>query len=183
MMSTRKRNANRENARASTGPRTAQGKMRSANNARRHGLNTPSSSDPMLSGAIEELTQQIAGQTANANRRELARQIAEAQIDVLLARRARHDILASELARDRYQPLRGLMKRIKGRGRVADFVMRGQPIPERLLIYIAPPPEGAQKFASILCDLIIQHSAFERYERRALSRRKAAIRAFDAECW
>jgi hypothetical protein len=40
-------------------------------------------------------------------------------------------------------------------------------------------PEGAEKFAYILSDLRLQLIAMDRYERRALSRRKFAIRAFD----
>ena len=41
-------------------------------------------------------------------------------------------------------------------------------------------PEGAEKFAFIISDLASKLSAMDRYERRALSRRKFAIRAFDA---
>jgi hypothetical protein len=39
---------------------------------------------------------------------------------------------------------------------------------------------GPQKFASILADMTGQLAAMDRYERRALSRRKFAIRAFNA---
>lgn len=41
-------------------------------------------------------------------------------------------------------------------------------------------PQGAEKFAYILSDLAPKLVAIDRYERRALSRRKFAIRDFDA---
>src|SRR5258708_39341604 len=57
--SERKSAANRRNARASTGPRTAAGKARVARNARRHGLNVPIAADPALSREVEALAQAI----------------------------------------------------------------------------------------------------------------------------
>jgi hypothetical protein len=46
--------------------------------------------------------------------------------------------------------------------------------------YVQSKPEGPQKFATILSDMTRRLAAMDRYERRALSRRKFAIRAFDA---
>jgi hypothetical protein len=45
-MTSAKAKANRTNARASTGPKTTQGKIRAAQNARRHGLSRPILADP-----------------------------------------------------------------------------------------------------------------------------------------
>src|SRR5258708_36082051 len=57
--SERKSAANRRNARASTGPKTAAGKARVARNARRHGLNVPIAADPALEREVEVLAPAI----------------------------------------------------------------------------------------------------------------------------
>ena len=44
---------------------------------------------------------------------------------------------------------------------------------------MAEPPTGPEKLATILSYLAYELQAFDRYERRSLSRRKFAIRAFD----
>jgi hypothetical protein len=60
MTSERKIQANRPNAGASTGAKTADGKHRSARNALRHALSLSLHSDPQLSEAAETLAGQIA---------------------------------------------------------------------------------------------------------------------------
>jgi hypothetical protein len=53
--------ANRANARRSTGPKTAAGRVKAAQNARRHGLRIPVLSNPTLSDEVEMMAQKIAG--------------------------------------------------------------------------------------------------------------------------
>jgi hypothetical protein len=62
MTSQRQLKANRANARTSTGPRTRQGKLRSAQNARQHGLSVSVLTDPLLSKDAENLAREIAGE-------------------------------------------------------------------------------------------------------------------------
>ena len=82
MTSDRKIKANRANARGSTGPKTARGRARAARNAFCHGLSLPACSDPALSEEVEALAREMAGPEANARIEELARRVAEAQIDL-----------------------------------------------------------------------------------------------------
>ena len=98
MTSARKIASNRHNARASTGPKTAAGKRRTSRNSFRHGLSIPIRGNPMHSAEVEHLAATIAGPRADPTIREHARRIAEAQIDLLRVRRARHGLLMHRLA-------------------------------------------------------------------------------------
>ena len=118
MTSDHKIKANRANAQASTGPKTADGRARAARNALRHALSLPVCSNPALSEEVETLAREIAGPDANAETQDLARQVAEAQIDLRRVRYARHKLLSDALAdphydnwREKWAVLRSLLRK------------------------------------------------------------------------
>jgi hypothetical protein len=94
---TRKIKANRKNARASTGPKSAEGRSRAARNALRHGLSLPVCSDPALSEQVGALARQIVGRDASAKIQERARDVAEALIDLRRVRCTRDRLLYDAL--------------------------------------------------------------------------------------
>ena len=176
MTSDAKLKANRANARASTGPKSAAGRARSAKNALRHALSVPVSRNPVLCAEVEVLAREIAGPDANDEIRERACQFAEAQIDLCRIRSARLQLLSRALADPEYY------SRVNDR-KISALLPRH--LREDILLaadFVEPKttgPEGLEKLAMILAQEAKQLLAMHRYERRALSRRKFAIRALD----
>jgi hypothetical protein len=153
-ISKRKLRADRLGKPAGTGPTSAAGKARSAQNARKHGLNVPVMYDPDVAFMAEE----IAPGCQDPELIGRARRIAEAQVDLMRVARARRDIISAAMADPDYRPVTSLTGRTATPG--------------------ADP--GAGKLAAILSDISARLATLDWYERVALSRRKRAIRAFDA---
>ena len=186
MTSGRQHRANRANAKSSTGPKTTAGKARAAQNAFRHGLNVPVLSDPLLAPEIEAMACRISDPYADAETMEGARRIAEAQFDLNRVRDRRRLLIARFLVDPYFVPrhtrrlqLWGLHQALGARFRVLPIEVHEIGVHKLKELFTPMPPESEEKLATILRQKTSELAALDRYERRALSRRKAAIRNFD----
>jgi hypothetical protein len=142
MISAHKIRANRENARASSGPKTANGRARSARNRLRHALSLPVYSNPALSEEVATLAREIAGPAANAEIQELARQVAEAQIDLRRVRYARHQLLCDGLANPYYEARADTREKFKISKQLLTPKLADGPVPDFIEKYLTTHPPG-----------------------------------------
>jgi hypothetical protein len=141
----------------------------------------------LLSDDVENLAHVLAGEGATAGVLDAARRAAEAQIDLRRVREARCSLLNRYLNDPKYRPAAKLMERIRALTRLGLMMKRmtaqeiSNPSFQKFASdVIGKLPQGPKKFVYILADLTKLLSAIDRYERRALSRRKFAIRDLDA---
>jgi hypothetical protein len=151
----------------------------------------PVLADPAAAPDVAALARAIAAGTrdggpggAEAGRDEIAQRIAEAQLDLVRVRRARHDMIAGALADPDYVSPATAEERARLLERAIDLANRQEaPLPglDRIIAVLRDKPQGPAKLALILADLAPRLAAMDRYERRARSRRKRAIRDYDTE--
>jgi hypothetical protein len=89
-------------------------------------------------------------------------------------------MMARALDDARYRSPRHLQRQIAMLVGVGELLMRGIAVPDDMRKAAFGRPRGALKFVLVVADLADELARFDRYERRALSRRKAAVAAFDA---
>jgi hypothetical protein len=105
---------------------------------------------------------------------------AAAQINFVRVRQVRHQLISRALIDPNCESPAALKRKDALVIRLARALGPTTPIARMFIEMLLPKPEDQAKFAIILADVAGQLMVMDRYERRALSRRKFAIRAFDA---
>jgi hypothetical protein len=178
MTSAKKIEANRRNARKSTGPRTARGKSSARANALRHGLATIALKPPATSARIKLIADAICGQSNSPPVYDQALIIAECEVLLSAVRTARTTVLKCTLER------LGVLADF-GRNRSAQQMsaLSGDGTNDEIVTAVGSGKlktwQTANSDVDFVRDALSEVARLNRYERRALSRRKRAKRMLD----
>jgi hypothetical protein len=137
----------------------------------------PALADPAWSAEITAIARKIAGDGASAEQWQLACRVSATHIDVMRVRQARHQMVGHALQDPNYRQPTSAMLREKWLRREYGLPNEERPEPDESDTIDTPG-----KYAQILADLSTRLALMDRYERRARSRLKFAIRAFDVAC-
>ena len=160
MSSQKQIEANLRNAQKSKGPRTAAGKARASRNSRKHALSTISHNNPLFAPRIEAIAREICHDTTNSGLWEQALIIGECTIVLACVQARRIALIEQSL---------GSTSAHKTDADAAGGAEWGRSQCE--------PARDAFEAMSLAAREL---DRLERYERRALSRRKRAIETFIA---
>jgi len=167
--SKRKIEANRRNAQSSTGPRSLAGKRRISQNALRHGLATGILDDPEKLTQVDQLARVLAPE-GHPDKLRWARIVAEAELDLLRVRAARAKLIYLEEVALSHSPSSTAMSQEIGEKPLYEE-------PTILLSQLRHVSSELDNKSRALLRALPRLALLDRYERRALSRRKRAMLA------
>jgi hypothetical protein len=156
MTSLRKIEANRKNALASTGPKSKEGKQRSARNAFRHGLAVPIGADLGASTEVANLAREIAGQNPTTEMLSAATRAAEAHLEIVRVRQTRRELISPALNHSEYWPLK---QSSKLPSRKVMKLLSGPPSVKTRLHYCRPKPTRSERWIAMSAGLNLVESS------------------------
>ena len=175
MASERKIEANRRNARKSTGPRSSVGKRRTSRNAYRHGVTASVTSSAERTKRIERLARKIAGNVTDVIILGCARDVAQAELDLAQIRQVKVALIGRMLAFGEFQApeVFNSVVQMKQILNALDQSRAIVPIPVEAATRPSAEPERlAEAVRRALPELL----KLDRYERRAVVLRDRSIR-------
>jgi arylsulfatase len=131
------------------------------------------------------LALKLAGPDPDESLLDRARAVGEAQVDLNRVRARRNALVAQRLADPKYQSLsayKNQLDKMRTINRIERILGNSIDFDDIEPLVELKPLKGDEKFATIVEDRTRELAALDRYERRAISKRKFAIRAFDSAC-